>query len=222
MIKSRNSGTKRCKNPNCEDRFVPFNNNSLQPYCMKKDECIALNTQKILADQRKKDEKITKQRDREAKETFRPIQKWRKMFQDEINLIARLIDKGHPCMMCGNAHMKRINGCHYHSRGNNLTLAYNLLNIYHGCHSCNVEKGGNIIGFDTCLIATFGEELWNEVKFNLVREYPRVDLRENDFKEKIPIAREIVRELKKANRIYTSEERIELRDKYNKRLQIYI
>lgn len=189
---------------------------------MKKDECIALSTKKILADKKKQDERITKQRDREAKETFRPIGVWKSMFQDEVNLIARLLDWGNPCMMCGNPRMKRINGCHYHSRGANPSLRYNLLNIFHGCHSCNSEKGGNIIGYDTCLIATFGEELWNEVKFDLVREYPRIDLRENDFKEKIPIAREIVRELKKANRIYTSEERVELRDKYNKRLGIYL
>lgn len=221
MIVSKNSGTKKCKNPNCKDRFVPMNNNSLQKYCLKKEECRKLGYADLIEKQRKQDEKITKQRNKDLKESVRPIGEWKQLLQDEINLIARLLDKGHPCMMCGNPRMKKINGCHYHSVGSNASLRYNLLNIWHGCHSCNSEKGGNIIGYDTCLIATFGEEFWNEVKFDLVRENKRIDLRLPDYKEKIEIAREIVRELKKADKIYDTYERVEMRDKFNKRIKIY-
>lgn len=189
---------------------------------MKKDECISLATQKILADKKKQDEKITKKRDKDLRETLKTLPQKKEELQDEINLIARLIDNGYPCMMCGNPSMKRINGCHYHSVGSNDTIRFNLHNIWAGCHSCNHEKGGNINGYDLCLIATFGNEYWEEIKFGLTREYKILKLSKPEIDEKIKIAREIIRELKKADRVYSNEERVELRDKYNKRLGMYL
>lgn len=189
---------------------------------MKKDECISLATQKILSRQRKQDEKITRKRNNDLKEVLKTSSDKKKELQEEVNRIVRLIDKGHPCMMCGNSKMKKINACHYHSVGSNDTIRFNLHNNWAGCESCNSFKGGNINGYDLCLIATFGNEYWEEIKFGLTREYKILKLSKPEIDEKIKIAREIIRELKKADRVYTNEERVELRDKYNKRLGMYL
>lgn len=189
---------------------------------MKKDECIRLATQKILADKRKQDEKITKKRDKDLRETLKTLPDKKKELETEVNTIVRLLDKGHPCMMCGNQRMKKVNACHYHSVGGNDTIRFNLHNIWAGCEPCNSFKGGNLNGYDLCLIATFGNEYWEEVKFGLTREYQILKLTKPEVNEKIKIAREIVRELKQADKVYTNEERIELRDKYNKRLAMYL
>lgn len=188
---------------------------------MKKDECRALGTQQLIESQKKQEERNQKKRFKILGEELKSLPQKKQELEPEINLIARLIDKGHPCMMCGNPKMKRINGCHYHSKGHNDTIRFNLHNIWAGCHSCNSEKGGNIAGYDLCLISEFGHEYWEEIKFGLTREYKLLKLTKDEINEKIKIARQIIRELKKADKVYTNEERVELRDKYNKRLGMY-
>lgn len=189
---------------------------------MKKNECIHLATQKILSDKRKQDEKISRRRDKDLREALKTTQQKKQELQDKINLICRLIDKGHPCMMCGNAKMKKVNACHYHSVGSNDTIRFNLHNLWSGCESCNNFKGGNINGYDLCLLAAFGNEYWEEVKFGLTREYKEIHLTKPEIVEKMKIADEIILELKKNQRQYDNYERIELRDKYNKKLSIYV
>lgn len=189
---------------------------------MKKDECIQLATQKILADKRKQDEKITKKRDKDLRETLKTLPDKKKELETEINTIVRLIDKGHPCMMCGNSKMKKINACHYHSVGGNDTIRFNLHNIWAGCEPCNSFKGGNLNGYDLCLRSAFDVEYWEEVKFGLTREYKVLKLTKPEVNEKIKIAREIIKELKAKDKVYENYERIELRDKYNKKLGMYL
>ena len=145
---------------------------------------------------------------------------YKKKLQPLINKIARLIDKGHNCMMCGRQ-MKRINGCHYHSVGSNDTLRFNLFNIWAGCHSCNSEKGGNINGYDFQLVEIYGKEFWESIKFDMVRENPLIKLSKEDIEIIIKKCRLIINALELENIKFTNEQRISLRKKFNKELGIY-
>jgi len=143
-----------------------------------------------------------------------------KTLQNPINHIARLIDKGHPCMMCGKP-IKKDFGCHYHSVGSNSTLRFNLLNVWSGCYSCNGMKGGNIPGYDIQIVGMYGKKKWEYIKFDLVRETDPLHLSKEEMKELAAKARTIVKELQKLNMIYPVQMRWKMREKLNERLGIY-
>jgi len=142
------------------------------------------------------------------------------MLQTEINTIVRLIDKGHVCMSHGK-HGKKINAGHYHSIGSNNSLRFNLENIWLQCESCNGYKGSNRSGYDKGLVETYGQTYFLRINQDIVREYPLVKMSIPELKEKIVIAREIVKELKAADNIFSTDERIEYRKFYNKQIGIY-
>ena len=62
---------------------------------------------------------------------------------------------------------------------------------------------------------------WNYVKFALTARYPTIKLHVFEIKEAIIVASAIVKELKKENKIYNAEERLKLRAKYNKQINLY-
>lgn len=167
----------------------------------------------------KKEAKQWRVEKRELKEKLKTKSDYEADLQRPINKIARLIDKGSNCMMCNNV-MNRTNGCHYHSRGANTTIKFHLHNIWIGCHSCNSERGGNIIGYDNRLIEVYGRDKWEYIKFELCQIEP-LHLTIDELKPIIKEANKIVRELEKIDFIYSPEIRWELRNKMNKRLGIY-
>ena len=203
----------RCKT--CKDKFIPkyFN----QKNCFNTHECIAAEVER----KKKVKQKDWNREKKVRKEALKTRGEWFKDLQTEINKIARLIDRGHPCMMCDNNNMKRINGCHYHSVGSSPALRFNLINVWAGCHKCNVELGGNIPGFDIQLMDTYGRDFWESIKFNLVKDHPYLGLNISEVQDKIKIARVIVKELSKMDVILSNDNRIAFRKKYNKRLGIY-
>lgn len=212
----------RCRH--CKERFekTDFRN----PYCSKK-ECQQAFKEKVIEQQTKKAlknlEKIKKDKRKELKEKREKLKSksdLERELQAPINKIARLIDKGSTCMMCDKV-MKRQNGCHYHSTGANPTLRFHLLNIWIGCHSCNSEKGGNIIGYDNRLIEVYDREKWEYIKFDLVREVQPLHLTKDELRTAKKEADKIVRELTKLDMVYPPLIRWSMREKYNKRIGIY-
>lgn len=173
------------------------------------------------ATKKAKDAKEWRIEKKERKEKLKSINDYCKELEHEINLIVRLIDKGQPCMMCSVHPMKKVNACHYHSVGSNASLRFNLFNEWAGCESCNNFKGGNIIGYDVLLIEKYGREKWEYIKFDLVRLYPYIGLSIPELKEKTVEARKIAKELKLIDMTYPYSMRWKLREKYNKRLNIY-
>jgi len=207
----------RCRN--CKDKFTAryFN----QKYCMYKDECIKAHSNAVQDKIKKTEAKKWAQIKKEKKAALKTLTDWKKDLQDVINEIVRLIDKDCPCMMCSDSEMKRINACHYHSRGSHPALQFHLLNNWAGCSQCNNEKGGNLHGYDMLLIEKFGRERWEYIKFELTRLYGHLGITIPEIKEVLPEAKQIRSELKSTNLVYTYEMRWKLRVKYNKRLGIY-
>jgi hypothetical protein len=145
---------------------------------------------------------------------------WLKRLEVHINHIARLIDKDQNCMMHGKP-IKKVFGCHFHSVGANGNLRFNLLNIWGGCYSCNGMQGGNISGYEKEILKEYGEEELDVIKYDLVRKYPYLRLTKEEVKELVPKASKIVKELKKLDQTYTNQQRWELREEYNRQLNIY-
>jgi hypothetical protein len=108
---------------------------------------------------------------KELKEKLKTVSDYKSDLQYLINKIARLIDYGQNCISC-NCVPKKSNGCHFKSVGSHSKLRYNLLNIYLGCNKCNSELGGNVHGYDDGVIAHFGREFWEYIKFQMVLDFP--------------------------------------------------
>lgn len=156
----------------------------------------------------------------EMKKAAKGLPEYKKDLERQINTIIRLIDAGNGCVSCG-GHTTPQAG-HYHSVNANGTIRYHLDNIHLQDYNCNCERGGNLHKYDIGLINRYGETYWNYVKFGLTARYPTIKLQVFEIKEAITVASAIVKELKKENKIYNSEERLKLRAKYNRTINLYL
>lgn len=161
---------------------------------------------------------------REGLDKIKKPGKRRAELQDEVNHIARLIDKGHPCISSG-IEKYVPNGGHLFSVGSFPALRYNLLNIFAQSVHDNKERGGNEIMYMDNLKKVFGLEVFEEIE-SLKERYKVLKLSVPDLIEKLKIARRIKRELlsqtEDNERPFDLEERIELRKHYNNLLNIYL
>ncbi len=205
----------------CKSKFTA--SNSLKPTCDEYDCKVAYAlkvAEKNNAARERKEKRDHREWKAKTKEShITPSQRLSKL-QDEVNHIARLIDKGHGCMSC-EAPPKKINGGHLRSVASSGNIRFNLFNIFAQCNSCNSDKGGNTTAYCDKLIRVFGKERFEYCFFDLMRLYPRLSPSADQIIEWTKIARKIVAELKNADQIYTTEERWELREKYNQKLGIY-
>ena len=140
--------------------------------------------------------------------------------EDEVRAICRLIDAQQPCIACSK--FGKMAAGHRFSKGHNNTLRYSLSNLHLCCFQCNDSKSGNLDGYDEGLRRIYGKEYWEHVYFDLKRTYPIVKLSIPEIKEKIVIAKQIVKELKKIDAVYPPAMRLALRKKYDERLGIYL
>lgn len=139
--------------------------------------------------------------------------------QKLINTIARLIDADLPCISC--TYHGRMQGGHRISVGANSTIRFHLHNIHGQCYQCNVPKSGNPDGYDAGLIRIYGEEYQQLVRYQIGQENPHIKLSIPELIEKKEVVSNIIKELKMADRVYTMEERVELRNQFNERIGIY-
>lgn len=161
-----------------------------------------------------------KKKNARAKVGMRTYSDWQELLQPEVNLIARLIDYGQPCISC-NSYTGKLNGGHYHSQGGNAMIRFNLHNIFLQNFVCNHHKSANISGYNKGLISMYGKEYKEYVEFKLVREYKSVKPSIPELQEAIKTARAIVKRMKADPEIRTPKERIQLRAELNKEIGIY-
>ncbi len=193
----------------CGTAFTPFN--SLAKVCSVK--CSAEYGRKKAWESEKKEriEKLKTHGEREDE------------LQTVVNEIVLLIDKGLNCISCGAkvSYDNRANAGHRFAVGGNNTLRFNLHNIFSQNVCCNKWKNGNPDGYDEGLISMYGKDYYEYVKFELKRLYPQVKLTAIELMEKRAIAMKIRNELKKAGKVYSPSERIELRNRINEQIGIY-
>lgn len=146
---------------------------------------------------------------------------WSKELQIEVNTIVRLIDKGAPCISSLRNGNEQIQGGHRFSVGAFPQLRFNLFNIHGQTASENMYNSGNPDGYDHGLSCIYGDKYLKEVH-GLKKKYPILKLSIPELIHAKARAKKIVKVLKELNATFTPEQRIELRRKYNKILQIYL
>jgi len=114
---------------------------------------------------------------------------------------------------------KNYDAGHLYSRGSNPHIRYHLFNIFAQSVHDNQWKSGNQLDFVSGIEKTFGLDV-KEYCLSL-KGLPELKLTINEIKEKIPIARSVLKYLKLQDRKFTNEERISLRKEFNSKLSIY-
>lgn len=208
----------RCKT--CKDKFeVKYFN---QKYCMEKDPCIKAFTEYARALQKKKEAKEWQKEKKVLRERLETKSDCEKKLQKEINLIARIIDRGYDCISSGRPlgmDERTYHGGHFLSVGSNPQVRFHLFNIFGQSIEQNKNKGGNPLGYMEGLEKAFGSDL-KDFCISL-KGLPPMNLEKHQIKDKISIARGIVKWLKLQDRKFTPKERIELRLRFNEELGIY-
>ncbi|MBT8245286.1 recombination protein NinG [Winogradskyella sp.] len=136
--------------------------------------------------------------------------------QPKINKIARLIDFGQPCIATNSTNGKMDAG-HYYSTGSNRTLTYNLHNIHVQSVHSNRHKGGDDKRYRIGLEKVYGVEYLNFIE--TLPQCPPIKLNKPILVELNEQLNRIVKTIKLVER--TPKQRIELRTKINKELNIY-
>lgn len=222
MIKPVKFKPKKCKA--CKETFVPVR--PLMMVCSGPcaHEYVKRNTEKKRKLEESKENKAWKVKKKELKEKLKTKSDHEKDLQKEVNHIARLLDKGWPCISSG-VEKYQENAGHMYSVGAFPSLRYNLLNIYNQSVGDNLYKSGNGVIYKERIKEVFGQEVSEEIE-TLKARYKELKLSIPELKETIKVARSCVRELinstKESDKPYTITQRIELRRHYNQILNIYL
>jgi hypothetical protein len=205
------------QNPDCKECGKPFKRyNTIQNICV---ECSI----KIGKDNPTKiTQKVLKQAESEQKkEVTRNTAWYLKHLQDEVNLIARLIDKD--CVCISNQKPIPQGECHGGHRWNTAdykAIRFNLHNIHAQSAGQNTWKRGNADGYNKGLLMFYGQDYLNMV-LDLPNKYTEVKHMRVDLERFYKAAQGISKFLKLENKTYSPQERIELRNKFNKMIAIY-
>jgi len=145
-----------------------------------------------------------------------------KELQKEVNTIVRLIDKGTQCISTLKPLNDKYDAGHFYSCGSNPSLRFHLDNIHAQSVYANQYLSGDQMNYLNGLEAVYGSDYKNRV-IDLKRKYPILKLSIDGLKEKIVIAKGIVK-WHKENIDFVNlspRERLHYRDEYNKAIGIY-
>lgn len=205
----------------CLIKFEP-KFSSLEPTCGAID-CKVKYAMQVVSKQKEKQVKDKKQswnkEKLEIKEKLKTLTDWQKDLEKPINKICCLIDFGSGCISCNGKTTPQAG--HFHTVKSNPSIRFNLDNLHLQDYNCNCAKGGNIQKYDIGLIERYGKEYWEYVKFDIVAKFPLLKMHKNEYQEKISIANGIVKWLQLQNKTYNTQERIELRNKFNNQIGLY-
>jgi hypothetical protein len=207
---------KKCKN--CGSRFEP-RFSTLEKYCWDP-ECKTIEAFEKLDKFKKQERSEWAQRRKKMDIEVNPV-KYKKMLQDEINKLARMIDnrfKLH-CIDCGKPFGNQQDGGHFKSVGSNPSLRFNLHNIHSQRSECNQNGigGGRERQYYQGLVNRYSEEYANYVDIELQKKFKYVGLKNHEIPEKLKIVRGLIRDFD----TYIFENPQQARDMLNKIIGIY-
>ena len=178
----------RCKN--CRERFIPRYNNSLQKYCMEKDECIKAFTDNHKVTKEKIDAKGWAKEKKERKEAIMSHSEWLKILQAVFNSYIRERDKDLGCISCQTFNGQMHCG-HYRAVSVAPQLRFNEDNCSKQCSRCNNFLSANLINYRIALVKKIGLERVE----NLENDNSVLKISVEEIKEKIKIYKEKTKEL---------------------------
>jgi hypothetical protein len=228
-IKSKPKKPKKCLCP-CGEMFVPkgmenwINRSHYarwltetekgQQFMAKKIEKAKRQVARNIESQKK--QYIKKQKE-EHKELKNKITDWTKKLQDKVQEIARLIDKGQPCLARGYTNCQ-FHGGHVISRGAGANIKLNLHNIHRQSAQSNHWQNDDAL-MKKGLEFEYGVNYLNFIEE--LRRCPVPKYTNEEYQMFYSIACGIATRLKKEGKEYNLEERIELRNQINMELGIY-
>ena len=198
----------------CKTKYTPKNN--YDETCSETDCRVKWAMQVV---EKQKEAKRKKEKS-ELKEKVKTKSNYENELQKEINTIVRLIDYGSICHSTLKPLNYKYDAGHFMSCGSNPTIRFNLFNIYSQSVHANRYLSGDQINFMNGLSEIYGVECKDYV-LSLKGLYSPLKLTIDDLKEKISLARQVVKHLKLENKIYSATERLELRKEYNAFIGIY-
>lgn len=205
----------------CSQKFTPIRS-SLEKTCVNIDCRTKWAIGEVEKQKLAKAKKIKQEWNREKiviKEKLKSLTQWHNDLQKEINAIVRQIDKDHPCISSQRNLGKSFDAGHLYSRGSNPHIRYHLFNIFAQSVHDNQYKSGNQLDFVSGIELTFGKDIKG---FCLsLKGLPELKMSIEQIKEKIPIARGILKWCKLQDRKFTTQERISLRTEFNQKINIY-
>lgn len=162
--------------------------------------------------------KEIKAKDKFSKEKLKPKSYYENQLQTQINQIVKYLDASHPCISSQKVSGKR-NAGHFYGRLAHPALRFHLENIWNQSEYANVYKSGDIINYRNGLEVLYGKEYLNRLEG--LKSIPALKLSIDELKEKTVEARKIVKWLIIQERIFTKEERLHYRIKFNNQIGIY-
>jgi len=193
----------------CKEKFTA--RKFLQKFCMEKDECIKAFLSEIKATKWKVEKAVLKN-GLETADNYRANK-----LQPTINKIARFVDYGCTCIATDN--YGKMAGGHNISVGANRTTALNLHNIHIQSYQSNECKGGDTIKYHKGIIKRYGKDYLEFMDH--LHQTPKLSLTKDEMVLINNIAKKIALELSKDLKKLDANERIELRNKINTKLNIY-
>lgn len=201
---------RKCKY--CKEIFTPIQN--MQYLCLPPRPC-SWEYQKLLKENKEKKEWMDKKKimkvETHSKEHKRAL-------QNEINKLARMIDASFnfSCIDCGKPYGKQVDGAHYHGRGSNNTLRYNLHNIHSAKSDCNQYSDKHKEGYTVGLNERYGFDYFKMIS-NLPAQYKEIHLSNVEVIEKLAIVRKLIRDFK----TFTLHNGMTARYLFNKIIGVY-
>lgn len=142
--------------------------------------------------------------------------------QRKINLLVRLIDKGHRCISSDKQY-KNYDAGHFHTVGARPWIRFHLLNIWAQSKVENGQFEGNRDGYRKGIIGLYGHEVMNELDA-LEWQYQDINLMKHEIKDAMSRVDDCISEINKKHKRtgdLTISERLEYRVKFNKYIGIY-
>jgi hypothetical protein len=166
-------------------------------------------------EKQKKD--FIRKRKEEDKELKNKVTDWNKKLQGKVQEIVRLIDKGQPCLARGYTDC-RFHGGHIISRGAGANIKMNLHNIHRQSAQSNHWQNDDAL-MKKGLEFEYGLNYLNFIEE--LRRCPVPKYTNEEYQMIYSLSCGIANRLKKAEKEYNLEERIELRNQINLELGIY-
>jgi hypothetical protein len=167
----------------------------------------------------KKQESERKALKKELKAKLETSTELRKKLQEEINRIVRAIDYGQRCISSQKI-SRTLQAGHYFSRGSHPEIQFHLWNIHGQSVRDNYFEGGAQRRYRESLVKIYGVEI-TELIDNLPEMYRNLTWSKDELKTATETAKQIFKSLEKG-KIYSIDERIELRKTINDKLNLYV
>jgi len=185
----------RCKK--CSIKFTPKRFN--QKHCMLNEECTDAEIKMVVDNNRRLAEKKEKKDWNEKKAELKVnthSKEYKASLQNEINKLSKMIDSKfeyNTCIDCNRGFGKQQDAAHFHSRGANSTLRYNLHNLHSASSHCNQFSDVHHVNYKIGLEKRYGADYARYVDDEMPLLFKEIHLTNQDIVDKLKIVRDIIR-----------------------------